>query len=186
MFAWSQLDFSAIPVSIYGVSLTSRQTCQNNSKRRLQRIQTVQEGKRHQKKETSSFFCLCSFCFGKKFPTAEFGMISTETSCWEIERKIAKCLMRTFTCRSTFLYVWQTHRFKMAATTRPPTLPKKRAATRSIWKHINTLCTSIYRNKVSFECRRCQNIDSFQFRVRAGDMKINEGSREVIEKRWRK
>jgi hypothetical protein len=25
--------------------------------------------------------------FGKKFPTAEFGMISTETSCWEIERK---------------------------------------------------------------------------------------------------
>jgi hypothetical protein len=25
--------------------------------------------------------------FGEKFPTAEFGMISAETSCWEIERK---------------------------------------------------------------------------------------------------
>jgi hypothetical protein len=85
MFAWSQLDFSAIPVSI---SSTSRQTWQNvNSKIRLHRIQNVQEGKRHQKKETSSCFCLCSFCFGEKFPTAEFGMISAETSCWEIERK---------------------------------------------------------------------------------------------------
>jgi hypothetical protein len=50
-FAWSQLDFSAIPVSISAVSLTGRQTWQNvNSKRRLQRIQNAQEGKRHQKK----------------------------------------------------------------------------------------------------------------------------------------
>jgi len=38
MFVWFQLDFSAIPVSISAVSLTSRQTGQNvNSKRRLQR-----------------------------------------------------------------------------------------------------------------------------------------------------
>jgi hypothetical protein len=44
MFAWSLLDFSVIPVSIYAVSLTGRQTWQNvNSKRRLQRIQNVQE-----------------------------------------------------------------------------------------------------------------------------------------------
>jgi hypothetical protein len=53
MFAWSQLDFSATPVSISisAVSLTNRQTRQNvNSKRRLQRIQNVQEGRRHQKK----------------------------------------------------------------------------------------------------------------------------------------
>jgi hypothetical protein len=74
MFAWSQLDFSAIPVSICAVSLTSRQTWQNvNIKRRLQRIQNVQEGKRHQKKETSSctFVCLPSI-FGEKFPTTEF------------------------------------------------------------------------------------------------------------------
>ncbi len=63
MFVWSQLDFSAIPVSISAVSLTSRQTWQNvNSKRRLQRIQNVQEGKRHKKKSSTSF-CLCSFCF---------------------------------------------------------------------------------------------------------------------------
>jgi hypothetical protein len=64
MFAWFQLDFSAIPVSISAISLTGRQTWQNvNSKRRLKKIQNAQEGKRHQKKETSSCFCLCSFCF---------------------------------------------------------------------------------------------------------------------------
>jgi hypothetical protein len=51
MFACSQLDFSAIPVSISAVSFTSRQTWQNvQSKRRLQMIQNVQEGKKHQKK----------------------------------------------------------------------------------------------------------------------------------------
>jgi hypothetical protein len=70
MFAWSQLDFSAIPVLISAVSLASRQTWQNaNSKRRLQRIQKVQEEKKHQKKETST--CCCSFNFGEMFPTAE-------------------------------------------------------------------------------------------------------------------
>jgi hypothetical protein len=73
MFAWSQLDFSAIPVSISSVSLTSKQIWQNvNSKRRLQRIQNVQEGKRHKKKETSSCFCIFSSVFGDKFPPAEF------------------------------------------------------------------------------------------------------------------
>jgi hypothetical protein len=46
MFAWLKLDFFAIPVSISAVSLSGRQTWQNvNSKRRLQRIQNVQEGK---------------------------------------------------------------------------------------------------------------------------------------------
>ncbi len=87
MFAWSHLDFSAIPVPISAVSLTSRQTWQNvNSKRRLQRIQNVQEGKRHPKKETSS--CLFLLFLRETFPTAEFWMISAETSCWEIERKL--------------------------------------------------------------------------------------------------
>jgi hypothetical protein len=71
MFAWSQLDFSAIPVSISAVSLTSRQTWQNvNSKRRMQRIQNVQEGKRHQKIETSRCFCHrsrgCGGCMDKE------------------------------------------------------------------------------------------------------------------------
>ncbi len=45
-----------------------------------------------------SFLYLCSFWFGENIPTAECGMISAETACW-------KFLMRTFTCRSTFLYV---------------------------------------------------------------------------------
>jgi len=55
MFACSQLDFSAILVSISAIFLTSRQTWQNlNRKRRLQRIQNEQEGKRHNKQETSS------------------------------------------------------------------------------------------------------------------------------------
>jgi hypothetical protein len=73
MFAWSQLDFSAITVSISAVSLTSRQTWQNvNSKRRLQRIQNVQEGKRHHKKRHLAAFVFVPSGFGEKFPTAEF------------------------------------------------------------------------------------------------------------------
>jgi hypothetical protein len=66
MFAWPQLDFSAIPVSISAVSLTSRQTWQNvNSKRRLQRIQNVQKGKRHQKKKHLAAFVFVPSVFGE-------------------------------------------------------------------------------------------------------------------------
>jgi hypothetical protein len=76
MFAWSQLEFFAIPVSISAGSLTGRQTWQNvNSKRRLQRIQNRKE------KDTSSCFCRCPSVFGEKFPT------SAETSYQEEERK---------------------------------------------------------------------------------------------------
>jgi hypothetical protein len=94
LFAWFQLNFSVIPVSISAVSLTGRQTWQNvNSKWRLQRIQNVQEEKRHQKKETTSCFCLFSFCF--------WGEISNSWILNDIGRnfllgsrkKIAKCLM---------------------------------------------------------------------------------------------
>jgi len=53
-----------------------------------------------------SCFCLCSFCFCGKYPTAEFGMVSAETASWDMRKKIAKLLMRTFTCRSTLLYVY--------------------------------------------------------------------------------
>jgi hypothetical protein len=68
MFGWSQLDFSA-SVSISAVSLTSRQTWQNvNSKRRLQRIQNVQEGKRLQKKRHLAVFVFVPSVFGEKFP----------------------------------------------------------------------------------------------------------------------
>jgi hypothetical protein len=73
MFAKSQLDFSAIPVSISAVSLTGRQTWQNvNNKRRLQRILNAQEGKRHQKKRHIAAFVFVPSVFGEKFPTAEF------------------------------------------------------------------------------------------------------------------
>ncbi len=41
-----------------------------------------------------------------KYCAAEVLVISAETTCWEIERKIAKFWMRTFTCRSTFLYIF--------------------------------------------------------------------------------
>jgi hypothetical protein len=73
MFAWSQLDFSAIHVSISAVSLTGRQLWQNvNRKGRLQRIQNVQEGKRDQKKRHLAAFVFVPSFFGEKFPTAEF------------------------------------------------------------------------------------------------------------------
>jgi hypothetical protein len=109
MFAWSKLDFSAIPVSISAVSLTIRQTCQNvNSKRKLQRIQNVQEEKRHQKKETSSCFCLCSFCFWKEVSNSLIWNDIGRHFLLGNRKKISKCLMRTFTCRSTFLYGYAT------------------------------------------------------------------------------
>jgi hypothetical protein len=72
MFASSQLDFSVIPVSIFAVFLTSRQTWQNvNSRRRLQSIQNVQVEKRHQKKRHLADFVFVPSVFGEKFPTVE-------------------------------------------------------------------------------------------------------------------
>jgi hypothetical protein len=72
LFAWSQLDFSGNPVSISSVSLPSRQTWQNvKSKRRLQRIQNVHEGKRHKKRHLAAFVFVPSV-FGEKFTKAEF------------------------------------------------------------------------------------------------------------------
>jgi hypothetical protein len=72
MFAWSHLDFFAIPVSISAVSFTSRQTWQNViSKEDGKEFKMYRKGKVI-KKETTSGFCVCSFFFGEKFPTAEF------------------------------------------------------------------------------------------------------------------
>ncbi len=106
MFAWSQLDY-AIPVSISAVSLTGRKTWQNvDSKRRLQIIQNVrvQEGERHQKKGTSSCFCLCSFCFWGEVSHSWISSDMGENFLLGNRKKIAKFLMRTFACHSTFLY----------------------------------------------------------------------------------
>jgi hypothetical protein len=41
---------------------------------------------------------------GENIPTAEFGKMTAETARWDIKKKMAKFLMRTFTYRSTFLY----------------------------------------------------------------------------------
>ncbi len=65
MFAWSQLDFSAIPVLISAVSLTGRQTWQNvNSKRGLQRIQNYRKGKDIRKKRQLAAFVFVPSVFG--------------------------------------------------------------------------------------------------------------------------
>jgi hypothetical protein len=73
MFAWSQLDFSAIPVLISAVFLTSRKTWQYvNSKRRLQRIQKVQKGKRHQKKRHPAAFVFFPSVLGRSFQQLNF------------------------------------------------------------------------------------------------------------------
>jgi hypothetical protein len=52
---------------------------------------------------TLAAFVFVPSVLGENIPTAVFGMISAETACWD--KKIAKFVMRTFTCRSTFLYV---------------------------------------------------------------------------------
>jgi hypothetical protein len=105
MFAWSQLDFSTIPVSISAVSLTGRQTWQNVNSKTAKNSKCTGRA-RHQKKETSSCFFLSSFCF--------WGEVSNSCILNDIgidrnfllgsRKKIAKCLMSTFTCRSIFLY----------------------------------------------------------------------------------
>ncbi len=105
MFAWFQLDFPAIPVSISAVSLTGRQTWQNvTNKRRLQRIQNVQEGKRHQKKRhLAAFVFVPSIFWGEVFNSLILNDISRNFLVGS-RKKIAKCLMMRFTCCSTFLY----------------------------------------------------------------------------------
>jgi hypothetical protein len=81
VFAWTQLDFSAIPVSISAltaVSLTGGQTWQNvNSKRRCKVFKNVQEWKRYKKKEKCHCFCLCSFCFWGEVSNTEFSEVGS-------------------------------------------------------------------------------------------------------------
>jgi hypothetical protein len=72
MFAWSQLDFSAIPVAIPAVSLTNRQNLQNvKSKRRLQRIKMYIKEKTSEKRHLAAFVFVPSV-FGETFSAAEF------------------------------------------------------------------------------------------------------------------
>jgi hypothetical protein len=69
MFAWSQLDFSAIPVSISAVSLTNRQTWQNVN---CKEFKMYNKGKRHRKKRHLAAFVFVPSVFGEKFLTAAF------------------------------------------------------------------------------------------------------------------
>jgi hypothetical protein len=72
MIAWSQLDFSAIPVSISAVSLTSRQTWQHvKSKEDCKEFKMYRKGKDIKKRHLTAFVFVPSV-FGEKFPTAEF------------------------------------------------------------------------------------------------------------------
>ncbi len=52
---------------------------------------------------TLAAFVFIPSVLGENIPTTEFGMISAETACWDIG---AKFFMKTFTCRSTFLYAF--------------------------------------------------------------------------------
>jgi hypothetical protein len=50
-------------------------------------LKMYKKGKDIRKKRHLAAFVFFSSVFGEKFPTAEFGMISAETCCWEIKRK---------------------------------------------------------------------------------------------------
>jgi hypothetical protein len=73
MFAWSQQDISAIPVSISAVSLTGRQTWQNvKSKRKCKEFKMYRMGKHIRKKRHLDDFVFVPSIYGEKFLTAEF------------------------------------------------------------------------------------------------------------------
>jgi hypothetical protein len=65
MFAWSQQNFSVIPVSISAVPLTGRQTWQNvNSKRRGKELKMYRKGKDIRKKRHLAAFVFVLSVFG--------------------------------------------------------------------------------------------------------------------------
>jgi hypothetical protein len=45
------------------------------------------KGKGIRKRRHLAAFVFVPSGFGEKFPASEFGMISAETACWDIERK---------------------------------------------------------------------------------------------------
>jgi hypothetical protein len=73
MFAWSQLNFSAIPISISAISITSRQTWQNANRRKdFKEFKMYRKGKDISTKRHLAAFVFVPSVFGEKFPTAEF------------------------------------------------------------------------------------------------------------------
>jgi hypothetical protein len=59
--------------------LTVREDCKE--------LKMYRKGKDIRKKRHLAAFVFFPSVLREKFPTAEFGMISAETFCWEIERK---------------------------------------------------------------------------------------------------
>ncbi len=61
------------------------------------------------KRYLAACFCLCSFCFWREVSNSWILNDIGKNLLLESRKKIAKCIMRTFTCSSTFLYGWNTH-----------------------------------------------------------------------------
>jgi hypothetical protein len=87
-YAWSQLDISATSDSVSAVS--------EGYQLNYRWILKLLSGPKNLSfeicvvtnlSEYPSCLCLCSICFWGNIPTAEFGMISAETTCWNTERK---------------------------------------------------------------------------------------------------
>ncbi len=96
--------FVSVTVSISAVSLTGRQTWQKvNGKRRLQWIQNVQEGKDIRKKIHLAAFVVVPSVFGRSFQQLNFGLYRQKLLAGN-EEENSQMFMRTFACRSTFLY----------------------------------------------------------------------------------
>jgi hypothetical protein len=114
MFSWPQLDFSAlpIPVSISAVSLTSRKTWKNvNSKKRLQgRFKMYRKGKDIRKKRHLVVFVFVPSVFGGEVSNIQILSVIGRNFLLGSRKKKAQCLMKSFTCRSTFLYGWSRSR----------------------------------------------------------------------------
>jgi hypothetical protein len=73
LFAWSQLDFSAVPVSISAVSLTGRQLGKMYTVREdCKEFKMYRKGKDIRKKRHLAALVFVPTVFGEKLLTAEF------------------------------------------------------------------------------------------------------------------
>jgi hypothetical protein len=67
------MNFSAIPVSISPVSLTTKQTWKKfKQQEKIAKNSKCAGREKLSEKRDISCFCLCSSLFGEMFPTAEF------------------------------------------------------------------------------------------------------------------
>ncbi len=104
LFAWSQLEFSAVPVSshpilspiyVYSVQCTCSHTHMHS---------TVCDQLCCDPVNIRLQLYTCFLTMGSKHASSKILNDIGRNSLLENRKKIAKFLMRTFTCRSTFLY----------------------------------------------------------------------------------